>query len=308
MTEETKSNSVTQTVPGNPLSSDASQTTLYLTNIRTTQQEMEVVIEARKKLTGKYFQVRSSRPTFCNKGRIAFIKKVNGNISSVQFCYMPCRSWTCPDCGPKKALQIKYYLMEVIYLNHLTYFLTLTLNPKRIQEDYANNTHKYITKLFNHFLTSLKRKYRFNFKEKLRYVWVIEFQNNGNAHLHILMNQFLPIKFIRKLWVYVGGGHIMKIMKVKTMKGIGAYLTNYLVKGLKSHTEGEKCFRFFERRYSISQTCIRPKKSINPIFTNLPEQELRQKLKAENLEGVYNMLHSPYFKEKTISFPAPNKL
>lgn len=50
--------------------------------------------------------------------------------------------------------------------------------------------------------------YSFDLKSsglKLKYVWVVEFQDNGNAHLHILINQFLPIEVLRKLWVHVGG-------------------------------------------------------------------------------------------------------
>jgi hypothetical protein len=281
---------------------------LYLTNIRTFQHELtkkykeqtiQKIAENREFLKGKYFRIRKSPPSFCKKYRTGIIKTKNSIITEAIFKPMPCMSWTCPECAQYKALRVKYKVIDIILQNDLCYLLTLTLDPQKIPKEYTEHTHKYITKLFNHFITTLKRKrFRYydkrksqwfvfdlkNSDKKLKYVWVCEFQKNGNAHLHILFNQFLPVEILRSVWVQIGGGHIMKIEKVKSPQGISMYLTNYIVKGLKNQ-EKEKGFRYFERRYSISKSCARTKSEIQPMIT-IPDASAREILYALEQVGL----------------------
>lgn len=216
----------------------------------------------------------------------------------------------------KKALQVKYLLRDIIVLNDLSYFLTLTLDPLKIPEEYKDNTHQYITKIFNHFITVIKRKkfkyfskknnrfYTINLKSnfnKLKYVWIIEFQHNGNAHLHILLNKFLPIEAIRKVWAHVGGGVMMRIVKVKTIQGISNYVTDYIVKGIKDDTQNKSFLRYNQRRYSISRSCIRPKKqTINKLYPDLVGDELHDAFEKDGLKWVYNTLQSLDYEEKEV--------
>jgi len=263
---------------------------LYLTNIRTFQQEQskqyemqvaQAISDARDELKGKYFKVRKAPSLFCKKYKLGLFKTENSVLKEASFKPIPCMSWTCPECGPYKALRVKYELIDITLLNNLSYFLTLTLDPKHIPSEYTSETHQYITKLFNHFVTTIKRKkFRYydkrkrkwcsfdlkNQDEKLKYIWVCEFQKNGNAHLHILLNQYLPVQVLRDIWVHVGGGHVMKIEKIKTLAGISMYLTNYIVKGLKD-SNNSLGFKYFERRYSVSRSCKRTKNNAEPLIT-----------------------------------------
>lgn len=267
---------------------------LYLTNIRTFQHEQtkqyqrrtsEAISDTRDRLKGKPFKIRKSPSSFCRKYRVGLYKTEKSQLKTATFKPMPCMSWTCPSCSPYKALRIKYELIEIIMSNNLEYFLTLTLDPSKLEKHNREDTHKYITKLFNHFITVLKRKsftyfdknkkrwFTFDLskqEEKLKYVWICEFQKNGNAHLHILLNQFLPVDIIREIWVHVGGGHIMYIDKVKNQSAISMYLTHYIVKGLKD-AESQGGFKFFQRRYSVSRSCVRNKNNALPL---LPSQKL----------------------------------
>jgi hypothetical protein len=211
---------------------------LYLTNIRTIQQKnvffreemYQRIKESREKLKGKRFEIKKQPHIFCKAHKMAILSCENGKIETAKFTRIGCKSWTCPLCCINKAYKVKYLLRDVIRLNNPSYFLTLTLHPPKLPPEYTDDTHTYITKIFNHFVTVLKRKnityfdekkneYRtFDLKtkaKKLKYVWVVEFQKNGNAHLHILLNQFLPFYALQKVWVHVGGGHILDIQYSK---------------------------------------------------------------------------------------------
>ena len=230
---------------------------------------------------------------------------------------MFCMSWNCPICCTRKANAVRREIIEVSGLNNLYYHLVLTLDGTKIPYEYKNaeinDTHKYITQKFNHFMTLLKRAKEdyeknsgkvkhFDFsklEEKLKYVWVIEFQEGThNAHMHILLNQFLPIEIIRKLWVHVGGGVQMKIARVKTVKGLAIYVTKYISKGLNGADNKEAHqdygFKYFERRYAISNSCIRREKnSIIRLFDILPTFDLKaSQLIKQGLNWIVNELNN----------------
>jgi hypothetical protein len=267
--------------------------TLFLTNIRSFQQNNIKINNAKEKLRGKKFRIRKTKPYFCKNGKVAFLHAEKGVIKNAKFTRVPCNSWTCPDCYLHKALYIKYYFREVIQLNNLAYFLTLTLDPKKIPSEYANNTHKYITKIFNHFITILKRDKANQSLDILKYVWVIEFQKNGNAHMHILLNKYLPITVVRKLWMHVGGGIQMKILPIKTLEGMSNYISDYIVKGIKGEREEKPYgFNYFERRYSISRSCKRPEKTKITSYSKLTFIEKIRMFEEMNLEWVYKTLYN----------------
>jgi hypothetical protein len=221
----------------------------------------------------------------------------------------------------KKALYVKYFLRDVIVLNNLDRFITLTLKPSKIPNEFKNDTHKYITKLFNHLITTLKRKkikyfnkrknrwFSFELNHsalKLMYVWVAEFQKNGNAHLHILFNQFLPVEVIREVWEHIGGGHSIFATPVRTIEGISNYITDYIIKGIKGNKNKPSGFKFFQRRYSISRSCIRPPKKVTiDLMQANSNLERKYNLTSLDLLWVYNTLHSFDYKEKVIKFLTP---
>lgn len=292
---------------------------LFLTNIRSFQQgskghdkQIEAIRQIKASMKDKPFRIRRNPPPFCGSFKAMIFQGINGLLEKVTIKHIFCNSWTCPDCCVKKALMVKYKLKQIIIDNNLDRFLTLTLKPSVIPEEYKDNTHKYITKLFNHFITVLKRKkfkyfdkkkrkyFTFDLKKsdlKLKYVWVIEYQKTTkNAHLHIVFNQYLPIIVLRKIWVHVGGGHSMKILKVRSVGGISSYITDYIVKGIKndiSNSTHTCYFRFCQKRYSVSRSCIRQKKMITIPF--LSDYNLYQRLSyfhSLQLDSVYRHLNN----------------
>ncbi len=68
-------------------------------------------------------------------------------------------------------------------------FITLTIPSTQ------KHTDKVLRKMQTRFLENLKKTYKVEY-----YVWKAETQKNGNLHFHILIDQFVDWRNIRKLW------------------------------------------------------------------------------------------------------------
>ena len=105
----------------------------------------------------------------------------------------------------------------------LTRFLTLTLDPAAIRGDSV----RYLRKVFNKFRLYLRRKY----SSSIKYIAVLEFHQSGIAHLHVLVDRFIPWDWIRQSWSALGGGQVVFIKYVDVHR-ISRYLSKYLTKEL----------------------------------------------------------------------------
>lgn len=207
---------------------------------------------SRKELAKEKFKMRPYASSFCSAQKIASFDVRNSKLSFTKTIPSRCKSWSCPDCAPHNAIRVRKLIEQVVLLNDLQYFFTLTLNPEKIPDEYKDNTHKYITSLFNKLMLYLKRELKL--KKSLKYIWVMEYQKNGNAHLHGMWNLRLDVNVIRRIWVNVGGGQQMVIGKAKDMTKTARYVSKYLSKSLTSPH-----FYYFQKRYAISLSCVRKK-------------------------------------------------
>ncbi|MBP9702868.1 hypothetical protein KBD69_04225 [Candidatus Woesebacteria bacterium] len=296
---------------------DAKRQVLVLTNNRSSQQtdsQKEWIRQIKTKLYGRKFKTRLIPPRFCESRKIAFMVYEGKRLAQINVKRIGCNSWTCPRCQIKKALRLKYLLLNIALLNDIWYHLVLTLDPKTIPLEYfgngVNKTHEYITKKFNHLVVTLKRNkftyystkkkrfYKFELKKQvniLKYIWVLQFQpGTGIAHLHILLNQFLPAEIIRKVWMHIGGGIDIHIEKVKSVNRISRYVLNYIVDGIDTH-KGNPIggFKYFERRYSVSRSCTRPDRVGKRIFSDLSPDKLKLLLQKKNLGFLFDEVDNP---------------
>jgi hypothetical protein len=278
----------------------ASHAVLYLTNNRSFQQARvaQTIREIKNKMRGKQFMLLLAPPKFCRRNPIAKVEFMNGKVTKVTLSKINCNSWRCPNCSKLKAIKARYLIRETAVLNNLFYFLTLTLDPSKIPLDYLsegeNRTHEYILKIFNTFATDLRRKTNV----PLKYIWVLEFQKNRRAHLHILLNQYIDKKLIDEIWIRVGGGKITWVTKAQSVEALSFYLSNYIVKGLKNDRSDKSYFQYFQRRFSISQNCIRPLQQNLALFS---EEKIKE-LKTLELDWVYNALAEEQFDDEVVLF------
>ena len=136
-----------------------------------------------------------------------------------------CGSWSCSYCGPRKAKLARRRIREVAEELNLRIFLTLTLDAEKLKN--KRSAVPYMRMVFNKFREYLRRKYG----ESPKYVCVLEFTQKGVPHLHVLIDRYIPQKWISKTWARLGGGRIIHIKQV-TVRNVARYLSKYLTKEL----------------------------------------------------------------------------
>ena len=139
-----------------------------------------------------------------------------------KFVGLTCKCWNCARCGPRKANRYRKAIGTLAEAHRLSTLLTLTLDPKKLN---GEDSTLYINRIFRHFRTYLKRQ----LGRSPQYIRILEHQKNGNAHLHILLNAYIPQAWISNAWASLGGGRIVDVRHV-SMRKVSHYLSKYLTK------------------------------------------------------------------------------
>lgn len=160
-----------------------------------------------------------------------------------RFCRVGCKCWDCSGCGPRRASMYCIRIAQTAERLKLNKLLTLTLDPAKIPcahcgcvlkaheesacAEYKSDSTRYINEIFADFRVYLRRKLR----RSPSYIRVLEYQTNGNAHLHILVNQYIPQAWVSDAWAAIGGGRIVDIRHID-MHRVSHYLSKYLTKDM----------------------------------------------------------------------------
>lgn len=143
-------------------------------------------------------------------------------------------------------------------------FLTLTFKENVQDLDYANNEFKKFIKRLN-----------YNFKIKVKYSCVVEFQKRGAIHYHVILYNLNGKVDLVKLMDTWGHGFI-KLNKIKGVDNVGAYICKYMTKSEDNRLEGRKM-------YFNSRNLNKPKEIKEPGIVSAVESSLQnQAPKYEN--------------------------
>lgn len=162
----------------------------------------------------------------CNRGRHCGRFSIRGRdakTSTTKFHRVNCKRWGCSYCGPRKAKRYRYSIAQIAERLQLRRFITLTLDPKKI----TGHPVAYLNRTWAKFRTYLNRK----LGRAPIFIRVLEFQQNGNPHFHILIDHFIEWNWIRAAWQAVGGGRFVNVKFVDVHR-VSRYLSKYLTKEL----------------------------------------------------------------------------
>src|SRR5215469_7179025 len=125
-----------------------------------------------------------------------------------RYCRVGCKCWDCSGCGPRRAAMYCKRIAQTAERLKLNKLLTLTLDPSKIPcsrcgyvpechdesacHEYKADSTRYINGVFADFRVYVRRR----FGRSISYIRVLEYQKNGNAHLHILLNQFVAHEWV----------------------------------------------------------------------------------------------------------------
>jgi hypothetical protein len=104
----------------------------------------------------------------------------------------------------------------------LRYMWTLTYNREGLT---AAESWEGISKAWDRFKTTMVRRHG-----AVRYIWVVEPQKSGHAHLHVVVDKFWEHAEVSELWGrYTGGSDVVWVSRPNTRKA-ARYLAKYMVK------------------------------------------------------------------------------
>jgi hypothetical protein len=154
------------------------------------------------------------------------VRSQSDNHGRVTYLVAGCKAWRCTYCGPKKAEKLKKAIARAAEDKGLTRFLTLTLDTKNLSDtDLRDGGVAYIRRSWSKLRVYLKREHG----KSIDFISIVELQKRRVAHLHILVDRYLPKQWVKSAWVSVGGGQIVDIRFVDVHR-VSAYLSKYFAK------------------------------------------------------------------------------
>lgn len=191
------------------------------------------------------------------------------------------------DKHRKQVLQrAKRDLRRLVNSNHGQYgsqftskFLTLTFGENVTDLDVANYEFKKFILRLNYLVFNTK-------KSNLKYNVVIEFQERGAIHYHIIIYNmpFIKQKQVLELW----GNGIVWINKIDDIGNVGAYVADYLGDEDKEQGHNVEDSRLKGRKsYFSSRGLYKPieftdEKTVETVGTALPSRNLTHSAQFEN--------------------------
>jgi hypothetical protein len=158
---------------------------------------------------------------------------LRGQAGKYGFACLFCGSYRCNRCRKPKLKKVRKRISEIAEEHQLTRMATLTLDPKKLSATDRKRTDRYIRELWRLMRVYLSR--RWGKGKSLPFVGVLEFQKNGNAHLHVLLGQYIPQAWLSEAWQSIGGGRHVDIRSVDIHR-VAAYLSKYLAGDKVEHT------------------------------------------------------------------------
>lgn len=195
-------------------------------------------------------------------------------IDQIKTIYLGCGMWSCPVCARKNAISLRLKIKRAVESifeelcedgfrpSYNIKFLTLTVPGTGYRTAYTpDEAEVHVKENFNRLRTALKKKYG-----EFEYIWVLEPQQDGYPHLHVLLMgkniaSIEIFRYIEHLWRV---NYKMGFIKMNVVKGgmnsIIFYLAKYIAKGKR---ENKKNYRV----YSMSKKLKKRQKPKNQRFT-----------------------------------------
>ena len=206
---------------------------------------------------------------------------------SQRFYRLPCKGWKCSRCGPKKAKHYRHAISRVAEELRLCRFMTLTLDPRMIVGESVN----YLNECWAELRTYLRRKYRVS----PQFIRVLEFHKNGKPHLHILIDRYVDIDWLKAAWIAVGGGQERRCqinIKFVDVHRVARYVSKYLSKELllsapkkSRRVTTSRGVHLNEKREPSSAVWKLERRTINGLFEDYAAQVIGSTWDGETLES-----------------------
>lgn len=152
-----------------------------------------------------------------------------------------CGSRFCTVCSQIKMEEWQHKIIGS-FSNKKTVMMTLTFDDSA-PDPFFNPG--YYSRAWDTFLKRLRRRY-----PKLAFARMVEITGAGRPHFHVLINQYIPQKYVSWAFEKCGGGKIAYLQFVDPGRS-AKYITKYVTKSLNPDSRGPFFF-FLSRMRSVS--------------------------------------------------------
>jgi hypothetical protein len=136
-----------------------------------------------------------------------------------------CKSWACRRCGRLKLRVVRARIADYAAQHKLQRLVTLTLDPKKLPPGLSQKKKvQYLRQCWRGMRVYLRRK----LGRSAAFISVLEFQQNGNPHLHVLVDTYLPKDWLLGSWQALGGGYTD--VRFVDLHRVALYLSKYMTK------------------------------------------------------------------------------
>lgn len=179
---------------------------------------------------------------------------------------LPCRSWSCDLCAPKRVKQ----LVAQAIAGDPRRFLTLTVSPEAGETPL--DRHAALMRAWHLFVKRVRRLPGFG---SFQYLWVVEATKAGEPHLHVLLRcGWIDQKLISEWFDELARSPIVDIRSISGVKHVAQYVAKYIVKNLARFENSKRYFA--SREYELDQLDDQePEPSRGPGWTVIREHIAR---------------------------------
>lgn len=188
----------------------------------------------------KLFQTRAIER--CANLAVPLYRIDNGQLTT-KLCKVDCGTWACPDCAKKKARSIAL-LVTGMFNNVRSRHLVLTFPHGKIS---AEESFQRLGACWNRLLANLRKQF-----PKLKFFRAVEAQKSGHAHLHVIINAYIPHKRLSSMAEKAGFGEYTYIKEIQS-DAQRSYTYKYLTKGIDTQEAHSRAVRTRVRRWSASK-------------------------------------------------------
>lgn len=178
-------------------------------------------------------------------------------------------------------------------------FVTFTFDPKLSELDDSGSViqswgKQQFKRLLNSFKKVLDRRAEIKGEQPLSYIWVAEVQQNGNIHFHMLVDRFIPIKWLVKIWNQAPNS--VNLKKLSNQSHAVNYMLKYMKKG-HCPIEG--------KRYGMTKDLLDAIKPIKIRYEGEDKREAFKKVKRESYWEINN--NGGMVSDFGLSIPSPKR-
>ncbi len=135
---------------------------------------------------------------------------------------LPCRSWHCPECAPRRRSQ----LMALAGSGLPNRFITLTVNPT------IGDSKEARLKLLSYAWRTIVKRLRYSHpNEPIEYLALVEATKNGEPHLHILYRgPYVQQRLLSTAMEEIAASPIVDIRRIRNVREVVRYVAKYVTK------------------------------------------------------------------------------